>query len=126
MSAFKNVSKHVVAALRDACDRILAGECYCGHDESFVLAVGVDTNCAEIARVEVYSEFDAVGPEHTVPMRDALKIVAEYLAMSAWHYGYSTVDGPGDRLGAQRLAADEAPFMWRTGEPMQLREHMTP
>lgn len=124
--AFKNVSKHVITALRDACDRILAGECDCGHDESFVLAVGVDTECAEIARVEVYSEFDIVGPEHTVPMRDALKIVARYLAMSAWHYGHENGDGPGDRLEAQLLAADEAPLMWRNGEPMQLREHMTP
>jgi hypothetical protein len=119
---FKNVSKHVIRALRDACDRVLAGECDCGHDESFVLAVGVEEECAEIARVDVYSEFDVAGPEYRVPLREALQIVAKYLAMSAWHHG----DGPGDRLGARLLAADEDPLMWRTGEPMQLREHMSP
>ena len=119
--AFKNVSKDVIKELRDACDRILAGEQNCGHDDQFVTAIGINEECSEIARVEIYSEFDIQGPEHQLPLRDALKIVAAHVAMAAWDHNIEGLEG---RLQALAKSNTGSPLMWKTGQPMQLNADM--
>lgn len=119
--AFKNVSKEIVRAFRDACNRILENESKCGSDDHFVLAVAIDDDCGEVARVELYSEFDVAMPEYRVPTHEALQIVAKHLAYATWdHRGELE-----DRLRSIAASDSGTPLRWSDGKPMQMREEMT-
>lgn len=104
----RNVSKQIVIALRDACNKVLEDEGRCGSDDNFVIGVAIDDECAEVSHVDLYAEFEVAPPHYEVPLREALQIVAKHIAYAAWD--------PGHELEARLLASlrddGESPLRW--------------
>ena len=115
--AMRNVSKHVVRALRDACDRVLANDKRCGSDDNFVVGIAIDDSCAEIAHVDLYAEFEVRPPHYEVPLREAVQIVAKHIAYLACDPGHEFQD----ILLAALDRDGESPLLWGNGDkPMEM------
>lgn len=104
----RNVSKQIVTALRDACNKVLEDDGRCGGDDNFVIGVAIDDECAEISHVDLYAEFEVTPPHYEVPLREALQIVAKHIDYAAWDCGREI----GDRLLASLKTDGESPLRW--------------
>lgn len=115
--AMRNVSKHVVRALRDACDMVLANKGRCGSDDDFVVGMAIDDSCADVAHVDLYAEYEVRPPHYEVPLREAVQIVAKHIAYAACDPQHEFQD----ILLAALDRDGESPLLWGDdGKPMEM------
>ena len=104
-----NVSRHIVAAIRDVCDRVLEEHGKCGSEDDFVMAVNWHGEWK--FGLDCYSEQGDPIPYALMDANQCVRKVGDYLAN-----GVDIVELV-NNIDSPRL--EESPLRWPDGEEMR-------